>query len=153
MHLRSDSAAGVRFLAGMREGRGLTPSARAAGVGKTTGYRWLREAFLALGEDGCSVEDAQAELGYYSRPVRRVRLVGDVGQGRRRTGGGSFVPPRVAAGASYDTVACHIACRGVVAPGLQVQDAVAGGGGDAGLDCLLGAAVVFGPVAQIAYSA
>jgi IS30 family transposase len=69
MHLRSDSAAGVRFLAGMRERRGLTPSARAAGVGKATGYRWLREAFLALREDGCSVEHAQAELGYYSALV------------------------------------------------------------------------------------
>jgi hypothetical protein len=44
MHLRSDSAAGVRFLASMREGRGIKPSARAAGVGKETGYRWLREA-------------------------------------------------------------------------------------------------------------
>jgi transposase len=50
----------------MREGRGLKPAARAAGVGKATGYRWLREAFLALREDGFSVEDAQAELGYYS---------------------------------------------------------------------------------------
>ena len=28
MHLRSDSAAGVRFLASMREGRGIKPSAR-----------------------------------------------------------------------------------------------------------------------------
>ena len=42
MYLRSDSVAGVRFLASMAEGRGVKPSARAAGVGKETGYRWLR---------------------------------------------------------------------------------------------------------------
>jgi hypothetical protein len=66
MYLGSDCAAGVRFLAAVQEGRGLKPSARAAGVGKATGYRWLREAFLALRDSGCSVEDAQAELGYFS---------------------------------------------------------------------------------------
>jgi transposase, IS30 family len=66
MFLDRESAAGVRFLAAMREGRGLKPSARAAGVGKQTGYRWLRESFLALREKGLSVEDAQAELGYFS---------------------------------------------------------------------------------------
>jgi IS30 family transposase len=48
----------------MREGRGIKPSARAAGVGKETGYRWLRETFLALRECGVSVADAQAELGH-----------------------------------------------------------------------------------------
>ena len=47
MYLRSDSAAGVRFLASVREERGIKPSARAAGVGTATGYRWLRESFLA----------------------------------------------------------------------------------------------------------
>jgi hypothetical protein len=48
MYLRSDSAAGVRFLAAVKEGRGLKPSARAAGIGMATGYRWLRESFVAL---------------------------------------------------------------------------------------------------------
>ena len=66
MYLRSDSAAGKRFLASMREGRGLTPSARAAGVGKQTGYRWLREAFVALREQGLAVTAAEAALGYSS---------------------------------------------------------------------------------------
>ncbi len=66
MHLQRDSTAGVRFLAAVKEGRGLKPSARAAGVGKATGYRWLRESFLALRDKGLSVEDAQAELGYFS---------------------------------------------------------------------------------------
>jgi IS30 family transposase len=64
VYLRSDSAAGVRFLASVREGRGVKPSARAAGVGKETGYRWLREAFLALREHGFNAAEAQAELGY-----------------------------------------------------------------------------------------
>lgn len=50
MYLRSDTAAGVRFLASVREGRGIKLSARAAGTGKETGYRWLRESFLALRE-------------------------------------------------------------------------------------------------------
>jgi transposase, IS30 family len=71
MYLRSDSAAGVRFLASMREGRGLTPSARAAGVGKQTGYRWLREAFVALREQGVGVAAGQASLGYFSPLVAR----------------------------------------------------------------------------------
>jgi transposase, IS30 family len=66
MHLRSDSAAGVRFLASMREGRGIKPSARAAGVGKETGYRWLREAYVRLRDQGLTRADAQAELGYCS---------------------------------------------------------------------------------------
>ena len=69
MYLRSDSAAGVRFLAAMAEGRGVKPSARAAGVGKETGYRWLRERFLASRALGVSVADAQAELGYFSARV------------------------------------------------------------------------------------
>src|ERR1700722_9688086 len=41
MHLRSDSAAGARFLASMRVDRGSKPSARALGrVGTETGPRW-----------------------------------------------------------------------------------------------------------------
>jgi hypothetical protein len=38
MHLSSSSAAGVRFLTTVREGRGLKKSAREAGIGKETGY-------------------------------------------------------------------------------------------------------------------
>lgn len=66
MHLHRESAAGVRFLAAVKEGGGLKASARAAGVGKETGYRWLRESFLALRVQGLGVEAAQAELGYIS---------------------------------------------------------------------------------------
>ncbi len=66
MHLGLDSAAAVRFLASVREGRGLKPSARAAGVGKETGYRWLRESFLALRDEGLSSAEAQGRLGVVS---------------------------------------------------------------------------------------
>ena len=63
MGLRSDSAAGTRFLAAVREGRGIKPTARSVGVNPWTGYRWLREAFQALRRKGLDVEAALAELG------------------------------------------------------------------------------------------
>ena len=53
-------------MAGVKEGRGIKPSARAAGIGKQTGRRWLREAFVELREEGLSVSAAQAALGYAS---------------------------------------------------------------------------------------
>lgn len=66
MHLQRDCPSGIRFLAAVKEGRGLKPSARAAGVGKETGYRWLRESFTALRQQELSVAAAQAELGFHS---------------------------------------------------------------------------------------
>jgi transposase, IS30 family len=57
MHLSSSSAAGVRFLTSVREGRGLKRSAREAGVGKETGYRWLREAYVAHRRGGKSIAE------------------------------------------------------------------------------------------------
>lgn len=66
MYLRSDSAAGVRFLVLVREGRGLKASARAAGIGKETGYRWLREAYCALRGQGLDPVKAQQQLGFVS---------------------------------------------------------------------------------------
>ena len=69
MVLRSDSAAGVRFLASVREGRGLKRSGRAAGVHPEVGYRWLRESFLALRADGLSSVEAQTQLGIFSARV------------------------------------------------------------------------------------
>jgi hypothetical protein len=58
MYQRPDCAAGVRFLAAVRERSGVKPSVRVAGVGKATGYRWLRESFPVLRESGCSIKDA-----------------------------------------------------------------------------------------------
>ena len=66
MHLRRDSALGRRFLASVREGNGLKPSARAAGIGKETGYRWLREAFVELRQAGVDMVGAQQQLGFVS---------------------------------------------------------------------------------------
>ncbi len=68
MHLQRDSAAGVRFLACLREGRDLKPAARAAGIGKGTGYRWLRETFVVLRDQGRSVEQGRLVQGHRVSP-------------------------------------------------------------------------------------
>ena len=66
MHLSSSSAAGVRFLTSVREGRGLNRSAREAGIGKETGYRWLREAYVAHRRGGKSIAETGAVMGLAS---------------------------------------------------------------------------------------
>ena len=66
MHLSSSSAAGVRFLTSVREGRGLNRSAREAGIGKETGYRWLREAYVAYRRGGKSIAETEAVMGLAS---------------------------------------------------------------------------------------
>jgi transposase, IS30 family len=66
MHLSSSSAAGVRFLTSVREGRGLNRSAREAGIGKETGYRWLREAYVAHRRGGKSIAETEAVMGFAS---------------------------------------------------------------------------------------
>ena len=60
MILSSSSAAGVRFLAAIKYGHGLKPSAREAGIGKAVGSRWLREKYVQLRRDGKTA----AELGF-----------------------------------------------------------------------------------------
>src|ERR1700712_2348251 len=80
MHLQRGCPAGIRFLASVKDGRGIKPSARAAGVGKETGYRWLRESFTALREQGLNAVAAQAELGFHSPMVLEwdaARVVGE----------------------------------------------------------------------------
>lgn len=69
MYRRLDSPEGARFLALIREGKGLKPSSRAAGVGKETGYRWLCEAFLELRGSGLGAEAAETRLGFSSSRV------------------------------------------------------------------------------------
>jgi IS30 family transposase len=66
VHLSSSSAAGVRFLVSIKEGHGLKPSAREAGIDKEVGYRWLRERYLHLRREGRSPTEATAELGFTS---------------------------------------------------------------------------------------
>jgi IS30 family transposase len=64
MYISSASAAGVRFLAAIKEGRGLKRSAREAGINKEVGYRWLRERYLVLRRAGKTMVEATAELGF-----------------------------------------------------------------------------------------
>jgi len=66
MGLRSDSVAGVRFLAAVCEGRGIKPAARSMGVHSWTGYRWLREALLAHRCNGLRAEAAQSQVGFFT---------------------------------------------------------------------------------------
>ncbi|NKX56755.1 IS30 family transposase [Arthrobacter mobilis] len=70
MYQQFDSPACRRFLALIREGRGLKPSARAAGIGKETGYRWLRDEYLRLRDEGLDHAAAQAGLGFVSGRAR-----------------------------------------------------------------------------------
>lgn len=66
MYLSSSSAAGLRFLGSIKDGRGLKPSARDAGIHKEVGYRWLREKYLLLRRAGASTAETVAELGFTS---------------------------------------------------------------------------------------
>jgi len=66
MGLRSDPVAGVRFLAAVHEGRGVKPAARSVGVHPWTGYRWLREAFLAHRCNGLTAVAVRSELGCFT---------------------------------------------------------------------------------------
>ena len=66
MHLHRNSPAGLRLFASLRAGRSLTKSARAAGIGKETARRWVREAFNELRAAGMSLLEAQTSLGFVS---------------------------------------------------------------------------------------
>lgn len=78
MYLSSASAAGVRFLASVKDGHGLKPSAREAGIDKEVGYRWLRERYLTLRREGRTVAETTAELGFTSS--RLLAWEADVGR-------------------------------------------------------------------------
>ena len=84
MGLRSDSVAGVRFLAAVHEGRGIKPAARSVGIHSWTGYRLLREAFLALRRDGLDAEQAQVDLGCFTAKalVWEQEFLAGLGDGR-----------------------------------------------------------------------
>ena len=82
VYLSSTSAAGVRFLAAIKDGHGLKPSARQAGFGKETGYRWLRESYLVLRRGGRTAAEATMELGFNTS--RRLAWEADVERGAVR---------------------------------------------------------------------
>ncbi|QSB24655.1 IS30 family transposase [Curtobacterium sp. 24E2] len=69
MYLSLSSPQAVRFLALIREGRGLKPSARIAGIGKGTGYRFLRERYLQLRRSGSDPAAALTIVGVTSSRV------------------------------------------------------------------------------------
>ncbi|PZE37280.1 IS30 family transposase [Curtobacterium sp. MCSS17_006] len=66
VYLSLSSPQAVRFLALIAEGRGLKPSARIAGIGKETGYRFLRERYLQLRRAGHDPAAALETVGVTS---------------------------------------------------------------------------------------
>lgn len=64
MYLTSSSPAALRFFASIKDGRGLKPSARDAGINKEVGYRWLREKYPQSRRNGISASETIAELGF-----------------------------------------------------------------------------------------
>lgn len=82
MYLSSSSPAGIRFLASIKQGTGLKPSARAAGIDKEVGYRWLRESYLRLRRDGLSPAGATAAIGFTTSrlPAWEAAVSGDTGR-------------------------------------------------------------------------
>ena len=66
MPAHRDSPSGRRLFLSLRAGTSLTRSARAAGVGKETARRWVREAFNEARSAGLSVLEAQTLLGFVS---------------------------------------------------------------------------------------
>lgn len=88
MYRSSTSAAGIRFLSSITEGRGLKRSVREAGVDKKVGYRWLRERYLRHRRNGVPAAEAEAEaealLGFSS--VRLSIWEAEVGNSERHDG-------------------------------------------------------------------
>jgi IS30 family transposase len=82
MHLSSSSAAGIRFLASIKQGHGLKPSARHAGIDKEVGYRLLREEYLQLRRNGKTPGETTAELGFTTSRLQAWES--DVGQVKDR---------------------------------------------------------------------
>ena len=71
MYQHFDSPTGVRFLAFVKEGKSFRESVRLAGVGKETGYRWLRDEYLQYRSEGLDHVAAQNELGFISRNAEK----------------------------------------------------------------------------------
>lgn len=67
MYQQFDSPTGGRFLALIKEGKSFRESVRVTGIGKETGYRWLRDEYLRFRSSGLDHAAAQAELGFTSR--------------------------------------------------------------------------------------
>lgn len=79
---RSSSPAGVRFLASIKQGNSLNSSARASGIHKEVGYRWLRERYVQLRQDGSSPAEVTALLGFTTAklPAWEAAVAGTTGR-------------------------------------------------------------------------
>lgn len=64
MYQQFDSPSGVRFLALIKEGTSFRESVRVTGIGKETGYRWLRDEYLRFRRNG--LDHAAARLNWGS---------------------------------------------------------------------------------------
>lgn len=82
MYLTFSSPAALRFLASIKDTRGLKPSARDAGIDKEVGYRWLREKYLKARRDGISAAETIAELGFTTSRLMGWEAEVEVPQGR-----------------------------------------------------------------------
>ncbi|GAP60818.1 transposase InsI for insertion sequence element IS30A [Arthrobacter sp. Hiyo1] len=71
MYQQFDSPTGVRFLALIKEGKSFRESVRVTGIGKETGYRWLRDEYLRFRRKGLDHGAAQTELGFISRNAEK----------------------------------------------------------------------------------
>lgn len=61
-HLRREIDVERSFWSAFHGGSGIEEASRAAGVGRSTGYRWWQQRFIALREGGTSVRAAAREL-------------------------------------------------------------------------------------------
>lgn len=87
MYLSSSSPTGIRFLASIKQGNGLKPSARAAGINKEIGYRWLRESYLRFRSEGLGPAEASEALGFTTSrlPTWEAAVGVDTGRHHRQT--------------------------------------------------------------------
>lgn len=69
MYLSVTSPESVRFLALIRDGQNLKSSARIVGIGKETGYRFLRSRYLELRRSGMGSDAVVRALGFTSTRV------------------------------------------------------------------------------------
>ncbi|MEV8133505.1 hypothetical protein AB0O54_20455 [Pseudarthrobacter oxydans] len=86
MHQQFDSPTGVRFLAFIREGRSFRQSVQLIGIGKETGYRWLRDEYLRFRGEGLDHVQAQTQLGFTSSNAENwnERFLNDDGRHHRQ---------------------------------------------------------------------
>jgi len=84
LYLSVTSPQSVRFLALIRDGQNLKSSARIVGIGKETGYRFLRSRYLQLRRSGVSSDAVVRALGFTSTRVLEWESAVEVGARHHR---------------------------------------------------------------------